>query len=63
MQLIDIKTSNGEKNMQIDSDLLDLAIKKQMKEIGNKYFFSLNRYERKKNINLAIFKIIYKSFF
>jgi glycosyltransferase involved in cell wall biosynthesis len=24
------------------------------KDINGKYFFSLNRYERKKNINLAI---------
>lgn len=25
-----------------------------MSSIGDKYFFSLNRYERKKNINLAV---------
>ena len=36
---------------QFDSDEADEALSP---EIGGKYFFSLNRYERKKNINLCI---------
>lgn len=40
---------------QFDKEITETeGIKKMKTEINGKYFFSLNRYERKKNINLAI---------
>jgi alpha-1,3/alpha-1,6-mannosyltransferase len=40
---------------QFDKEITETeGIKKMKAEINGKYFFSLNRYERKKNINLAI---------
>lgn len=40
---------------QFDSNEPDNEeVASKLKEIGKNYFFSLNRYERKKNIGLAI---------